>query len=155
MLAKVHPLTWVALALAAYVAVGGPSLGGCELGPLVPFSPAAPFKTTVPAVLFTHDSEPAARAALSTGQLDVLFSTGEGSVRDKVAKSGGQLRLLDKGQTDLQYEADWVRSAWAVKSPDVPAIVAASATAGVKPQKLPPDTSTEAVLKLLAPLGVK
>jgi len=130
-------------AAAAVLLLTSGQVGGCGVVGAPP-----PFKTDKLAVLIVEES--ADRGKLSSGQLDAILSTGPGSVRDYVAKHGGDFRLLDK-DTSPSLEAPWVQAAFAVERRGVPWIVAATPRTGFSV----PLTPAPEVLKELEPLGGK
>ncbi len=103
---------------------------------------AAPFKTDVLAVLVVEETEQL------TTELDSTIK----AVESATTAAKGSWRRLDKDQSDLSKDEQWVQDAWKVKGATVPWIVAADKRTGIN-QALPP-VAADAV-KALSGMGVK
>ena len=90
--------------------------------------------------------ETSARGSYTAGQRAVILGTAPGSVSDTVKKGGGEIRIIDKDQSDFANDAPWVAAAFKVPHPDLPWIVAAGPKSGFS-QKLP--ATADEALKLI------
>ncbi len=123
--------------------LGGPTLTGCPGGGHPP-----PFKVDKLSVLIVEETED--RPKLTSGQLDVLLGTAEGTVRDWIKKQGGEYRLVDVSEAP-KLDAVWVQEAFAVERKSLPWMVAATPQRGASV----PVTTAAAALEALSPLGKK
>ena len=119
------------ISLALSFTVGGGVVGG-----------VAPFKADKLCVLVVEET------AARTRALDAIY----GAVEAATKKAGGDYRILDKDQSNLSLDSQWVQDAFKLKGPP-PWIVAADKWRGVN-QSLPTSSPADAV-KILSPLGVK
>ena len=103
----------------------------------------APFKTYKLSVLIVEET------SQRTTQLDAIFN----AIQTATVAAGGRFQKLDKDQTDLSQDDQWVQDAWKAKGASVPWLVAADSRRGVS-QALPTTSAADA-LKVLSPLGVK
>ena len=78
---------------------------------------APPFAADKLCVLVVEES--ADRASYTAAQLDVLLGTAPGTVRDYVAKAGGNFRLLDD-DSDISLAPQWVKDAAARQRTSLP-----------------------------------
>jgi hypothetical protein len=113
-----------------------------------PVTNPPPFKTDKLAVLVIEETEE--RGKLTSGQLDVLMGTADGTVRNWVTKNGGDFRLVDVS-TPPTLDSQWVQDAFKVEHKSLPWMVAANLSTGASEAV----TTTADALKALQPLGGK
>lgn len=108
--------------------------GGIVVGPVGPVG-GDPFPTTLPAAaMITYDGRAEVRKEFTDN-----YSGVAGYVQAWAAEKKGEFRLVDVNDTvGPAMDAEWVKAAFAVADKtNIPSIVVATPTKGIKPTPLP------------------